>query len=316
MFANLAEMDDRQFRALTGLSYAAFNKLLPIFTEHFHRLAQERYEQHRAKRKRKPGAGQKGKLDTMEKKLFFSLYYFKTYPTFDVLGDRFGLDRSKACTNIHRLTPIVTAALNQLGVLPKRKFDTVAELTAAFADVEKLLIDATERPCCRPQDSAKQQAAYSGKKKHHTVKNTVIASTCRQILFLGYTVFGSQHDYARLKAEFPPEVDWFAQFKIWVDLGYLGFQKDYHTLELHIPHKKPRKSATTPSPTLTDSQKEDNRHMSRIRIAVENAICKMKRFNILVNKFRNRKDQFVDDVAVVAAGLANWMVTLTSVASA
>jgi hypothetical protein len=315
MFANLAEIDDRQFRALTGLSHAAFDKLLPIFTENFHRAAQERYEQHRAKRQRKPGAGQKGKLETMEKKLFFSLYYFKTYPTFDVLGDRFGLDRSKACTNVHRLTPVVTATLNQLGVLPKRKFDHVEELTAAFANVEKLLIDATERPCCRPQDSAKQQAAYSGKKKHHTVKNTVMASTCRQILFLGYTVFGSQHDYARLKAEFPPEVDWFAQFKIWVDLGYLGFQKDYRTLELHIPHKKPRKSETNPAPTLTDSQKEDNRQMSRIRIAVENAICKMKHFNILVNKFRNRKDRFVDDVAVVAAGLANWMVALTSVAT-
>ena len=151
MFTSLAEMDDRQFRALTGLSRAAFDKLLPIFTENFHRTAQERYEQHHAKRQRKPGAGQKGKLATMEKKLFFSLYYFKTYPTFDVLGDRFGLDRSKACTNIHRLTPIVTATLNQLGVLPKRKFDQVEELTAAFADVEKLLIDATERPCCRPR---------------------------------------------------------------------------------------------------------------------------------------------------------------------
>jgi hypothetical protein len=34
-----------------------------------------------------------------------------------------------------------------------------------------------------------------------------------------------------------------------------------------------------------------------------------------VNKFRNRKDRFVDDVAVVAAGLANWMVALTSVAT-
>jgi hypothetical protein len=94
--------------------------------------------------------------------------------------------------------------------------------------------------------------------------------------------------------------------------GYLGFQKDYRTLELHIPHKKPRKSEANPSPALTDSQKEDNRQMSRIRIAVENAICKMKRFNILVNKFRNRKDKFVDDVAAVAAGLANWMVALTS----
>jgi hypothetical protein len=316
MFANLADIDERQFRALTGLSHVAFDKILPIFAENYHRVVRDRYMQHQTTRQRKPGAGQKGKLEPMEQKLFFSLYYLKTYPTFEVLGDRFGLDRSKACTNVHRLCPILTATLTQAGVLPKRQFGSVAELVTALAGVEKLLIDATERPCCRPQDPKKQQEAYSGKKKQHTVKNTVISSTRRQILFLGYTIFGSQHDYAWLKVEFPPDRDWFAQFKVWVDLGYLGFQKDYRTLELHMPHKKPRKSKANPSPTLTEPQKEDNRQTSRIRVAVENAICKMKRFNILVVKFRNRKDKFVDDVAAIAAGLANWMVTFTKAVTA
>ena len=315
MYANLADMDERQFRALTGLSHAAFAKLLPSFAENYRRAVQERYQQEQATRQRKPGAGQKGKLEPLEQKLFFSLYYLKTYPTFDVLGDRFGLDRSKACTNVHRLCPILIATLTQLGVLPKRQFGSVDELATAFAEVEHLLIDATERPCCRPQVPEKQQEADSGKKKDHTVKNTVIASTTRQILFLGYTVLGSHHDYARLKAEFPPDMDWFAQFKVWVDLGYLGFQKDYRTLELHIPYKKPRKSKANPFPQLTQLQKEGNRQTSRIRIAVENAICKMKRFNILVAKFRNRKDKFVDDVAAIAAGLANWMVTPNSSAT-
>ena len=90
---------------------------------------------------------------------------------------------------------------------------------------------------------------------------------------------------------------------------------DYRPLELHIPYKKPRKSKANPSPQLTEQQKEANRQTSRIRIAVENAICKMKRFNILVVKFRNRKDKFVDDVAAMAAGLANWMVTPKNVAT-
>ncbi len=313
MFTNLADMDERQFRALTGLSHVAFDQLLPTFAENYQRAVQAHYEQHRATRQRHPGAGQKGKLETPEQKLFFSLYYLKTYPTFDALGDRFGLDRSKACTNVHRLCPILMATLTQLGLLPTRQFGSVEELATAFAEIEQLLIDATERPCCRPHDPAKQQEAYSGKKKCHTVKNTVIASTTRQILFLGYTVFGSHHDYARLKAEFPANQDWFAHCKVWVDLGYLGFQKDYRTLELHMPYKKLRKSKANPSPELTASQKEANRQTSRIRIAVENAICKMKRFNILVAKFRNRKDKFVDEVAALAAGLANWMVTPKSV---
>lgn len=316
MFTNLTEIDDRQFRALTGLSPAAFAQLLLVFTENFQRAKQARYESQRAARQRQPGAGQKGKLPTMADKLFFCLYYFKTYPTFDGLGDRFGLDRSKACTNVHQLTPILAATLSQLDVMPQRQFSTVDEWQAALGEVEQLLIDATERPCCRPQEATHQQAAYSGKKKQHTVKNTVISNTRRQILFLGYTVFGSQHDYSLLKTEFPPEQDWFAHLKIWVDLGYLGFAKDYHTLEVHIPHKKPRKSKANPTPTLSASQQDDNRQTSRVRVIVEHAICKMKRFNILVNKFRNHKDRFVDDVAAVAAGLANWMTACAAAVAA
>jgi Helix-turn-helix of DDE superfamily endonuclease len=45
---------------------------------------------------RKPGGGCKGKLPTMAEKLLFVLYYYKTYPTFDVLGTQFDMVRSKA----------------------------------------------------------------------------------------------------------------------------------------------------------------------------------------------------------------------------
>ena len=156
-------------------------------------------------------------------------------------------------------------ALKKLDVLPAREFASPAELEAAFAGIEELLIDATERPMLRPQDASAQKEAYSGKKHQHSVKNMVISSVRRQILFLGYTVCGSRHDYGLFKSEFPPATefpsatdlpsatDWFAQFKVGVDLGYLGFVKDYKTLELHIPHKKPRKS--NPTPSLSDQQK-------------------------------------------------------------
>ena len=122
MITDLTKRDDRGFRALTGLSRKAFYQLLPLFTISYGEALWERYEQQRSRRKRKPGAGQKGRLNTMEKKLFFILYYLKVYPTFDVLGDRFGLDRSKACTNVHKLLPVLIKALDKAGVLPKRKF--------------------------------------------------------------------------------------------------------------------------------------------------------------------------------------------------
>ena len=38
----------------------------------------------------------------MAKKLQFVLYYYKTYPTFDVLGMQFAMARSKAHENLHK----------------------------------------------------------------------------------------------------------------------------------------------------------------------------------------------------------------------
>ncbi|MEN8252635.1 MAG: transposase family protein [Patescibacteria group bacterium] len=312
MFDKLASCDERQFKALTGLSRVTFKKILVVFSVCYAEMVQENYEKNKAERQRKPGAGQKGRLNTMEKKLFFILYYLKVYPTYDVLGYHFGLDRSKACTNVHYLHPVLLKALDHLDVLPKRRFNSVEELQQAFEGIAELFIDATERPHCRPKDSQAQKEKYSGKKKQHTVKNTVIANAGKMILFLGYTIFGSKHDYALFKTEFDLDQDWFELFKLWVDLGYLGFKKEYEAIEINIPHKKPRKSKNNPSPSLTDEQKEENREMSKVRVVVENAIGGMKRFNILTTKFRNRKDNFVDDVAVLSAGLHNLTLSLNT----
>jgi hypothetical protein len=127
------------------------------------------------------------------------------------------------------------------------------------------------------------------------------------ILFLGYTVAGSQHDYSLFKQEFDPALNWFERFKIWLDLGYLGIKTDYQALEISIPHKKPRKSKANPGPSLTSEQKSENQQISRRRIVVEHAICRMKRFRSVTAVFRNRKENFVDDVAVITAALSNWM---------
>jgi len=79
-------------------------------------------------------------------KLLFLLYYLKVYPTFDVLGTQFGMNRSKACENIHSLFPVLCNALSNLGVLPYREFKTVEEFRTACQGIKKILIDATERP--------------------------------------------------------------------------------------------------------------------------------------------------------------------------
>ena len=129
------------------------------------------------------------------------------------------------------------------------------------------------------------------------------------IVFLGRTFSGHNHDYSMLKQELPPELDWFADINVLVDLGYLGIQSDYRGDQIEVPHKKPRKSKKNPSPQLSDEQKVTNKAVSQVRIFVEHAIGGMKRYNILVHGFRNHKKNFEDDVIGICAGLWNLVLS-------
>src|SRR6516162_2350313 len=77
-------------------------------------------------------------------------------------------------------------------------------------------------------------------KKRHTLKNTVMSLPDKFIVFLGRTFSGHNHDYLMLQQEFPPELDWFADLNVRVDLGYLGIKSDYRGDQIAIPTKKPR----------------------------------------------------------------------------
>ncbi|HSX79504.1 MAG TPA: transposase family protein, partial [Candidatus Saccharimonadia bacterium] len=103
--------------------------------------------------------------------------------------------------------------------------------------------------------------------------------------------------------------DWFTDLQVRADLGYLGIKSDYSGDQIDIPTKKPRKSQKNPNPQLSDEQKAANKALSQIRIFIEHAIGGMKRSNILVHAFRNRLENFEDDVIGVCAGLWNFVLS-------
>jgi hypothetical protein len=100
----------------------------------------------------------------MADKLLFVLYYYKTYPTFDVLGTQFDMARSKAPENLHKFSPILYNTLVHLELMPYRELGTPDDLKAALNGLDRLLIDAPERAYHRSQDDAQQREHYSGKK--------------------------------------------------------------------------------------------------------------------------------------------------------
>jgi hypothetical protein len=158
-----------------------------------------------------------------------------------------------------------------------------------------LLIDVAERPHRRPADKEKQKDLYS-EKKNHTIKNTVIATVSTQILFVGDTFLCHCHDYTMLKTEFSLDKAWFETIRALLDSGYQVICNAFVSEKV----EKPRKSKKNPVTSLTPEQKAHKQELSRVRILVENAIAGMKRFNILVHDFRNRRSR---------SGLWNFLLT-------
>jgi hypothetical protein len=114
-----------------------------------------------------------------------------------------------------------------------------------------------------------------------------------------------------IKDEFnPDQAAWFSDKKVWIDLGYLGFDKDYETEELQIPIKRPRrKKKTDPKIKFTEIQKNHNKSVSSKRIYVEHAIGGLKRYRFLSDRLRCRSANFYSTVIGVCAGIWNFQLT-------
>lgn len=111
------------------------------------------------------------KLDRIEDKLVFILFYLKTYPLQEVLGYSFGLSQGVANQWIHRLCPVLITALRQSSYAPTRlPEDLLTHLEKEAGQV--VGIDGTERRIQRPLDNQVQQDYYSGKKKPIPLKTT------------------------------------------------------------------------------------------------------------------------------------------------
>ena len=167
------------------------------------------YEQTRRTppRQRALGGGRKARLQKIEAKLFFILFYFKCYPTFDLAGVIFEMHRSGAHEWMHRLQPVLEAALGKILMLPERQLDSITAFQERFPEVKRVMIDGTERkarrkdskvralrPIQRPIDPEAQTLNYSGKKKQHTRKHLAAVDETKRVIVLSKAREGKLHD--------------------------------------------------------------------------------------------------------------------------
>jgi len=284
---------DRLLRATTGLNRKAFEHLVPRFEEVYQSSAQKS----KPSRIRNVGGGRKSHLKTIKHKLFYILFYFKCYPTFDLASILFDFDRSQAHRWAHRLVTILEETLGYKKVLPVRQIKSIEEFAQHFPQVKQVIIDGVERPINRPKNKQKQKENYSGKKKRHTRKNVALVSKDKKILQLTPTKEGrihdkKIHDYYDLIGAIPDEIE------VLMDSGFQGVQKEYDNLRL--PHKKPKGGELTPE------QLEYNRRLSQERIFCENAFAGVKRYNAVSSIYRNRVPEFDDPLILIPCGLWNF----------
>jgi hypothetical protein len=136
----------------------------------------------------------------------------------------------------------------------------------------------------------------------------VISDQAKRILFLSEPYCGAVHDYAILKSEFDPgQPMWFDKNEMYVDLDFLGIQKDYSSDRIKVPIKrKQRRTKDDPKIPFTKEEKKHNKLVSQNRVYVENAIGGMKRYWWLTHRLRCRDANYYSLIAGVAAGLWNF----------
>ena len=158
--------DPRAIKALTGSSYQEFTNLLPSFEKALIEIKKQNKD-----RKRGLGGGQKGHLKTTTDKLFFILFYIKTYPTFDVLAFFSNKSRGRSCEAAYLYLLALKKALGYEIVLPERKIHSVEEFIKAFPDVKDVFLDgtntATEKEKESEQTVLRQKENEYENKCHH-----------------------------------------------------------------------------------------------------------------------------------------------------
>lgn len=289
--------DDRQWRAATGLSGAQFADL----TEHFG-LAYERIYG-KTISERQASSRQQARFTTYAEQLFFLLFSLKAGLTLDVLALGFGLSRTQV-SEVQALTmATLRAALVHGGYHPRREYGSVDEFVRDWHGEASrvVLVDATELRRQRPGGQEAQAAVYSGKKKAHTQKVTVMARPDRWIKYVSEIRAGREHDFALLREGFPPEAGrWFGGKEVHVDLGYQGIERAYAGAAVSIPAKKPRGGE------LSVLDKASNKSKSKVRVRVEHAIGGMKRYRVLSDRLRRHNMKTVGTIVGIAAGLWNF----------
>jgi hypothetical protein len=285
------------FRNLSGISVSEFDDLFRRFVPVWEGNEVKRLD--RKDRKRVIGGGRHYALE-LHDLLLMTLIWLHLYLTVETIGFLFDVHKS----SVSRDTRRVIQALRQLGEdslwfseqpTPTQRRNLAQALTD-FPDLLSVL-DVTETHIERPQAAAQRQAHYSGKKKTFTRKTGLIVNEQGQIRGLTASYPGCMHDLTVFRSSGLLSKLPLQSVKVG-DKGFEGLDKDLPDHSIAIPHKTHYKHP------LEEAEKWANRDVATQRIVVENTICELKHFKVLVDRFR-QPWQLLDDAFCAIVALIN-----------
>ena len=225
-----------------------------------------------------------------------ALVWLRIYPTYEVLGWLFDLEKSNAWENVQDALAVLATLADfpfERPAADRAKLATPAAVIAAFPEV-KIIIDGKEQPFQRPQGWDQQKPFYSGKKKRHTIKNQIVCTPEGRIGGVSDMAPGSTHDLTMMRDDgILDRLD--ERESAMADKAYTGGQKDRPGTPLVMPTK-----ATRGHP-LTEEQKGANQVISGFRVVIEHVMAQLNRFQVLKQVFRSEFERHTRVIRVVAA---------------
>jgi hypothetical protein len=291
------------FKSFIGLSIKQFDDICKEIESKYTKYEVKRLSSNRKyrirERKRDVGAGRHFKLD-VKNRFAMVLMYYRLYITYTLTGFLFGLDQSNVCRDIEKIEALIRSCLP----IPQKIYNITKRLNTK-EEVEKYFpgfmafIDCSEQELPRPKDQLRRKLYYSGKKKKHTVKNLYAVNQKGLIIYKSKNKqIGKRHDYKIYKDNYPKLPN---DVTSMYDLGFLGVEDDYPEQKSSLPIKKKRNQV------LTKEEEEYNRNHSAKRIVIEHAICRIKKYKIMNDVFRNRLRKY-DKASDIVSGLVNYRI--------
>lgn len=270
---NLKRFSATSIKALFGLKPKVLAEVLFLVLPELEKERTKRLKNRKSRKRRfieKDGRPREVKA---VHKVLMCLLYMRHNSSHEVVGRLVGFSADSSENAFVEVLPLLKRLFPNEKWESEKRYGSSQEKWSP-SKVERVIVDSFETYLPRPSNNERQKRYFSGKKKRHTVKTQIYTDQNGGILSVGKAYRGPKADIKIYEEE--PVADCIKDKPLMGDKAYL----DKKHPELKTPTKKPKGA------DLSDEKKAENKELSKIRVAVEHGIRKVKSWRIVRDEYR------------------------------